>query len=281
MPAGPEPLAAALAGRLQPLGLELHYLQSTESSNDQAKAWVQEGRLKAPSLVFAQAQSAGRGTRGRQWHMSAGEDLALTLALPLQAVLSAGDPPLPDQRVPLLAAAACARVLEASLADSANCAIMLRWPNDVLAVPGGKLCGILCETSARWLFAGIGVNVNSRSRRYPPVWAPEAVSMRDLSGRRFDRIELAVSLAEALLAALARASNPAHWLREWSFRDATPGLRFRYDGEDGGELEAIGIDADSGGLWVKDAQGRRELVYSYTRLARLTEQDRRAANTEN
>ena len=106
------------------------------------------------TVVIAEAQSAGRGRRGRTWHDEPGASLLTSIIL---------RPHLAPTRLPMLSLVAGIAVAEA-LERVAGLAPRLKWPNDVL-VDGRKLAGILLEASAGGsgaidhLVVGVGVNV--------------------------------------------------------------------------------------------------------------------------
>lgn len=267
-----EAAQTALRQRLEPLGLALQLAASLPSTNDELKAQALRGALAGPTLLLAEDQTAGRGTRGRGWEMQPGRDLALTLALPLEQVARAGDG-LPEPRLPLVAAAAVAVALCQAVPQLP--AVGLRWPNDLLLIPPvAKVCGLLLENSAGWLLCGVGLNVNSRSSERSPELLYSACSLRDATGRHFELCELAGAIAERLLLALGDGRGIEHWLREWSFRDVSSGGRY-WLSRDGRRLavSALGVDLDSGALRVQTDEREEFLVSSYQELERNAPQD--------
>jgi BirA family biotin operon repressor/biotin-[acetyl-CoA-carboxylase] ligase len=70
----------------------------------------------------------------------------------------------------------------------------IKWPNDV-RVEGKKLAGILVERGQGTVL-GIGVNVNVED--FPADLLDSATSLQRLSGRPFDRSEVARSLIQRL-----------------------------------------------------------------------------------
>jgi len=130
-------------------------LDSVDSTNEEAKRRAREG---APdkTLIWAAAQSAGRGRGGRTWVSPPG-NLYLSLVL---------RPDCPARRAAELGFVA-AVALGAALHDiAADLPVAFKWPNDVL-LRGRKLAGILIEADSRaagaldWLVLGVGVNVAS------------------------------------------------------------------------------------------------------------------------
>jgi len=123
---------------------------SIASTNDAA---LERARTGAPAgtLVYAEAQSAGKGRKGRSWISAPGEGLYFTLIVrPTQRLVS----------WPLLTQVASLAVAR-SLAELGPFDIDLKWPNDVL-LSGKKTAGILIETAGvTAAVIGIGVNVGA------------------------------------------------------------------------------------------------------------------------
>ncbi len=126
-------------------------LESVDSTN----RYLLETRPEAgdlPRACVAQAQTAGRGRRGRVWHSPPGASLALSLAWP---IMQGRVPPA----YPVGVGVGVIRALEALGLEG----VRLKWPNDLM-VDAAKLGGILVEQRAAsggqpgWLVVGIGLN---------------------------------------------------------------------------------------------------------------------------
>lgn len=107
-------------------------------------------------LIIAEAQTAGRGRRGREWISPFGRNLAMSLGLRI-------DRPLREiGAVGLAVGLAVAHALEQLGVRGAK----LKWPNDVV-LGTRKLCGILIELPAAkeppCVVIGIGINVGGMS----------------------------------------------------------------------------------------------------------------------
>ena len=113
-------------------------------------------KLGAPPglAVLADVQTAGRGSRGRDWVSTPGNLHLSVLLRPEYEISSLNS-------FPLLAGLAVAQAL--TQLGSAAMTPVLKWPNDVL-LAGAKLAGILIDTSPsngkiEWLVMGIGINL--------------------------------------------------------------------------------------------------------------------------
>lgn len=126
------------------------------STNDEAKRLARDGAAEG-TVVWARAQSAGRGRRGRPWISPPG-NLYVSLILRPRAE--------PEQAAQLgfVAALAVGEALHASVPGLVGLAY--KWPNDVL-LGGRKIAGILLESemgageALSFLVAGIGINLDS------------------------------------------------------------------------------------------------------------------------
>jgi len=125
------------------------------SSNDEASRLAAAGAADG-TLVWAEAQTVGRGRHGRGWDSPPGN-------LYLSLVLRPACTPAEALQFGFAAGLGVADAV-AGLAPASS-DVRLKWPNDVL-LNGRKLSGILLESSVRagrgkpdWVVLGIGVNV--------------------------------------------------------------------------------------------------------------------------
>ncbi|HWP86002.1 MAG TPA: biotin--[acetyl-CoA-carboxylase] ligase [Terriglobia bacterium] len=185
------PTASALRKHLPGslFGARTKHLYSTDSTMNEAARLAAQGAPEG-TLVVAEEQTAGRGRFGRHWHSERGAGLYFTLLL---------RPPLAPASAPALTLLAGVALAEA-VQETAQLAVDLRWPNDVMI--GEKKCaGILVEMTAEPLrvthiLIGIGINVNHR--RIPAELAGEATSLFLQAGRVFSRLELLISVLRRL-----------------------------------------------------------------------------------
>ncbi len=164
---GADPIAPALiaARRSGPLRGPVHWSPTTGSTNDDAARFARDG---APEglVIGADAQTAGRGRRGRTWVAARGD--ALTFSVVLRPSVS----PIDAALLPLVVAVA--------VADALGPDARIAWPNDIV-IDGRKVCGILCESSTdetgvAWAVAGIGLNVRAAPTLTDARWTAGAVS---------------------------------------------------------------------------------------------------------
>lgn len=167
------------------LGVPLHVLPMTTSTNDEAHRGAKDGASHGTTWV-AEAQTAGRGRRGRTWLSPDGDGLLFSVLLRLGCEPS---------RLPPLALLAGLAVRDAVVRSAPGVEAKIKWPNDVLVGPR-KLAGVLIEaitvgTRVDAVVVGIGINVHTRS-------FPQEIRDRATS----------IALESALLPALAGESAP-------------------------------------------------------------------------
>jgi BirA family biotin operon repressor/biotin-[acetyl-CoA-carboxylase] ligase len=171
------------------IGTTIHRVSTCPSTNDLAKRMAREGAA-AGTVIVAEEQTGGRGTKGRSWHSPNGLGLYASVIL---------RPRRPDiSLLPLMAGVAC---LEA-VREAAGLQAALEWPNDIVS-EGRKIGGILCEgeflgNSLSFAVLGIGLNVGQNEADFPPAIRPTAGSLRLALGREVDKAALEKALWPAL-----------------------------------------------------------------------------------
>jgi BirA family biotin operon repressor/biotin-[acetyl-CoA-carboxylase] ligase len=214
-----------------------HY-RVTDSTNERARELALAG---APSgtVVTADAQTAGRGRRGRRWSAPPGK------ALLYSAILR----PLEDRHVllPLVAGIAVCEAIE----STAPLACRVKWPNDVW-IEERKVAGILIEARPpEFAVIGIGVNVAIAPGEFPGDMRWPATSIGHGANPDALRGALDERLGEWVDASVERA------LASFRERDALADREVVWEnaGEAGsGIAVAEGVDA-RGNLRVRTADG--------------------------
>ncbi|MDG3008014.1 biotin--[acetyl-CoA-carboxylase] ligase [Paludisphaera mucosa] len=155
-------------------------------------------------VVMAEEQTSGRGRRGRSFHAPERSSLLMSVLLFPPASLA---PMGKDSAsgVAWLTVVGAVAVAE-TVAERSGREARIKWPNDV-RVDGRKICGVLVERAIRpadadgpetAVVVGIGLNVNVAADAFPPELREKATSLRILSGRDFDRSDLARDLIRRL-----------------------------------------------------------------------------------
>ena len=215
-----------------------------------------------PQALFAEAQTAGRGRRGRDWRSPFGANLYLSLAWSF-----AGWPPKLGC-LPLAVGVAATRALSAAGLDG----VQLKWPND-LRIGEAKLGGILIESrseigGACRVVIGLGLNVAMTAAQAADVgqpWISVHAAQDAAGGPRVSRNALARHLLVALTQALREfeTSGFSSFVAEWNQLDIAAVRPVRIIGAGASEIDGIacGVD-DDGALIVETADGRRQHLHA-------------------
>jgi BirA family transcriptional regulator, biotin operon repressor / biotin---[acetyl-CoA-carboxylase] ligase len=178
-------------------------LPVVHSTNEHARALIQDAAFELPLAVWARRQTRGRGRGTNNWWSDAGS-LTFTLAI---------DPKghgLAARNEPRLALATAVAVIDALQGLGLREPLIgIRWPND-LEVNGRKLGGILPEPveteHGHRLLIGIGLNVQTDLTRAPESVRSMATSLAALGAGFLDEDALPQVLA-AILSHFERVLN--------------------------------------------------------------------------
>ena len=235
------------------LGQVLHWYEEIGSTNDRAKELAEEG-AEHGEVVVAEAQSGGRGRRGRQWVSPPGKNLYFSVVL---------RPDLPPARAPELTLVASLAVCDALRHAGVDAGI--KWPNDLLA-SGKKIAGILTELAAEadrvhWVVIGVGVNVNAGPEDLPEELRGEATSVRIERGEPAPRALFAAACLTGLEAWLDRHAEEGFApIRDaWRARSVTLGREVSVAAH-GREVVGTAEDIDEAGALLIRGPGGLERI---------------------
>lgn len=166
------------------------WLKLTDSTNDEARRRLDV--LDNLSVVAARTQTSGRGQGDHTWTSEPGQNLTFTVILKFPPCA-----PLAASEILRITQAVTHALREYLL--SKGVAARIKWPNDIY-VGDKKICGILIENilggkQVAASMVGIGLNLNQS--RFPAD-LPNPVSLRQVTGRRYDLREELVLLREEL-----------------------------------------------------------------------------------
>ena len=174
----PQNVGARLTTRA--IGSEIYIFRETTSTNDLARR-AGIGKAAEGVVFFAEQQTAGRGTYGRNW--VSGPNQGLWFSILLRSSLPV------DQWPSLVQMAALASAEAAE--QWADAPIGIKPPND-LVLAGGKLAGFLLETSNASDFQVLGIGINVRSA--PQIEGYPTSALDDFSKNRVPLAGLAAEI---------------------------------------------------------------------------------------
>lgn len=243
-------IANALAQRLP--GVSVEVVAEIDSTSSELMRRARDGN-RAPVLLVAERQTAGRGRLGRNWQSAqdAHQPASLTFSLGL---------PLAPRDWSGLSLAVGVSVAE-SLDPSNSAGLSLKWPND-LWVGERKLGGILIETALlqpdaaeRYLVIGIGINIGPREAAglstepaWLQEWRPQATPGEVLR-------EIALPLVENVQLFDARGFVP--FAPRFAARDVLRGRDVRLSDGTEGRCEGVGW---GGELLVQTVSGMKTIT---------------------
>lgn len=153
----------------------LLWLEELSSTQD----FVKEKILSIGTVVVANRQNSGRGRMGRVWHSQEG-GLYFSFSLPLGL--------RGERTLPLVLAYSVSTYLK-----KLGFMPAIKWVNDVY-VGGRKVCGVLTERLRDKIVVGIGINLNQET--FPE--GLDAISLKMLSGKDFEKVDFLLELMEHL-----------------------------------------------------------------------------------
>jgi BirA family transcriptional regulator, biotin operon repressor / biotin---[acetyl-CoA-carboxylase] ligase len=264
-PALDGPALAAALTRDGGLWRALEVVESTGSTNAELLARAADGAEEGTVLV-AEHQEAGRGRLDRTWTSPPRAGLTVSFLV---------RPDVPAARrgwLPLLTGVALAE----SVGEVTGVRASVKWPNDLLALDGRKLAGILAEAAMApptrpAVVVGTGLNVNTNSAELPDT----GTSLSVVTGAPVDRGPVLLAFLRAVerryrawVDALGDpvASGLARDYLAWS---STVGTTVAVTLPDGTTLEGVAQAVDwDGRLVVATGEGTVELASGDVRHVR-------------
>src|SRR5688500_16366287 len=221
----------------------------------------EDGGAPEGAVLVAEHQVAGRGRLDRLWTSPPRAGLTVSFLL---------RPDVPVARrgwLPLLTGVALAE----AVGEVTGVRASLKWPNDLLALDGRKLAGVLAEGSGTAVVVGVGLNVSTTAAELPDT----GTSLPRVTGATVDRAPVLLAFLRAVerryrtwTAALGDpvSSGLARDYLAWS---STVGTDVVVSLPDGSTLEgrATAVDWD-GRLLVATPQGQVELASGDVRHVR-------------
>lgn len=178
---------------IPPFGQPFISFSTIDSTNDEARRFIDAGKASAGMALFTAHQQKGRGQRGKTWSETKGKGIALTVLL---------QPHFLTVSQQFLLSAAVALGVRAFLAQQGDTTetFTIKWPNDIYC-GDRKIAGLLIENSIRsnnewnWAVIGIGINLNQASFEAD---LPNPISLYQVIGEQKDPAGVAKQLCTYL-----------------------------------------------------------------------------------
>ena len=178
-----------------PIGFPFAELQSVDSTNNYARQQIHAGLAQHGLAIFTHEQLSGKGQRGKGWSSEKKANIILSIVVKPQPLL------LTQQ---FMLSACVAVAIHDFFMKYAGPGTKIKWPND-LYWQDRKAGGVLIESIVgsresgagtwEWSIIGIGININQTTF---PDHLPNPVSLKQITGKNFNTVELAKELCGLL-----------------------------------------------------------------------------------
>ncbi len=241
------------------------FYNETDSTNTRITQFARDG-AKEGTVVWSDAQTAGKGRRGRSWESPAGTNLYFSILLRPRIA------PCEAPMLTLVMACAVARaidsVMEVEMNGNEECRMesKIKWPND-LVLAQKKICGILTEmhlngTKIDHVVIGTGVNVNIEA--FPEELSEKATSLFLETGKQIDRETLLKTILkefEVLYQNFLNVQDLSFLQKEYNHRLINMGREVLVL-EPGNEYQGTALGINSEGELLVETENGIETVFA-------------------
>jgi len=175
--------------RNEKIGKQIEYYKEIPSTHIYAKQIASE-KENDGKVILAEVQTAGIGTKGRNWYTGSGKNIALSLILK------------PECKIEKLEGLTIkvAQIIKDVIKEKYDCNLEIKMPNDLM-VDGKKICGILVEVNTigekiNYLIISFGFNVNEDD--FSKETKQIATSLKIEKGKTFKREEIILNILEKI-----------------------------------------------------------------------------------
>ncbi len=127
--------------------------QTVDSTNKKAKQFIKNNQIRTVTIITAEQQLDGKGTKGNTWYSDDPNGLYMSIIVPNVQHITQSTETL---------VTSIATKTKHVLTELTGLDIYVEWPNDLM-INGKKCGGILMELTKHnqsYLIIGIGINVN-------------------------------------------------------------------------------------------------------------------------
>lgn len=208
------------------------------------------------TIVIANRQTAGKGSRGRSWESSENVSVYMTF------ILKPDIQPVFAPRLTPVMALSVARALQKLGIDA-----QIKWPNDIV-LHGKKVTGILTEMSATSQHVNqviVGVGINVLTEHFSEEIQHRATSLFLETGIRYSRSEMIAAVANCFeqdYEKFLQTCDLSQLLEQYKQFSATVGKEVRIL-DTKGEYTGQAVDVDAlGQLLVRKEDGQFVKVFA-------------------
>jgi BirA family transcriptional regulator, biotin operon repressor / biotin---[acetyl-CoA-carboxylase] ligase len=222
----------------------------TDSTNSQLMHKVSHGLVTEPgSTLVAEAQTAGRGRRGKNWYSPFGASLYFSMYWRLEQGIQAA------MGLSLVVGIALVRLLQ----HHYNVTAKIKWPNDVY-VDDQKLAGILVELSGQAhaacdVIIGVGLNICLPQQALNHI-DQQYTDLTTVTNLEINRNALVANLQQQLISMLRQfnQSGFASFAEEFNLHNQYRFKRVKLTGSHEVTGTCLGVD-QQGALLIETATG--------------------------
>lgn len=230
----------------------LEYIRETTSTNALLKQMIRQEVMDTMHVVYTDFQQTGRGQGDNTWESQKGKNLLFSIYLPRPQL------PIEEQfLISCITSLALLSALRQAVGESLRQEdFSIKWPNDIYWQEK-KIGGMLIENT--WQghkishsVIGVGININQQ-QFYSS--APNPVSLRQLTGKRFARKKLLKEIIQAFKHYLQQDTETirAAYHQELFRKD---GFHLYSDGKEQFEARIIKVESD-GRILLESSSGLR------------------------
>ena len=176
------------SAKTRKIGKTIEFYDEINSTHIYAKENIDN--LNDGTVILADKQTAGKGTKGRKWYTGAGLNIAMTIILKPNCDLDKISTLTVDT----------AEIVRKTIKELYNYELTIKKPNDLM-INGKKIAGILTESNSignklNYIILSMGFNVNEDN--FDEETSDIATSLKREYKKEFTREEIILHIIENL-----------------------------------------------------------------------------------
>jgi len=176
------------SAKTKKIGKKIEFYEEINSTHTYAKENIDN--LDDGTVILADKQTAGKGTKGRKWYTGAGLNIAMTIIIKPNCDLDKISTLTVDT----------AEIVRKTIKELYNYELTIKKPNDLM-LNGKKISGILTESNSignklNYIILSMGFNVNEDN--FDEETSDIATSLKREYKKEFTREEIILHIIENL-----------------------------------------------------------------------------------